>query len=126
MNLKKLGQIILLVLGILLGAGLVVFVISNKQPLSLRFLDFETTTQWSSLVVLTSFFLGMLVMLLVAIWSGVIRFRHNTQLKRENTKLKAKIAEYEKRFPPLPYNELQEAATDEKPPKQEQEQPEHP
>jgi|GEM_PF-5174824 len=90
---KKAFQIILVILGVLIGACLVVFIISNKDPLSLKFFSLATVELWTSVIVLLSFSIGMLLMFFISCWFGFARLKRKRALVKEIAELKKQLKE---------------------------------
>ncbi len=76
---KNTKRIFLILIGILLGVAAVVFVLTNKQPVKLTFLYYETLPVWLSVVVLSSLFIGVGLMGLVTLW---LSLKHRRQVRR--------------------------------------------
>lgn len=93
MNTKKAIQIIQIATGIILGAMLVIFIISNKQLLSLKFLQYQTSELWSSAIVLLSFLMGMFIMMLISIWLGFSKYRKTRHITKQNALLEKQVLE---------------------------------
>ncbi len=82
---RKTKIISLVVLGVLLGIVAVIFVLTNKQPMTLSFLYFETVPLWSSLIVLASMALGAALSFTYCL---VMAFGYRRRIKLLNRQIK--------------------------------------
>ena len=64
--------------------GVVVFVLTNQEPIVLSFLYFETIPIWSSLLVLGSMALGVSLILVYTLW---IIIRYRARIRRLNRRI---------------------------------------
>lgn len=78
-RMRNTRRILLLLVGVMIGVAIVLFILTNKNPVVLSFLYFETVPVWSSLLVLSSMAVGATLALIYTLW---ISMRYRSKLRR--------------------------------------------
>ncbi len=88
---RNIKRLLLVLIGIAIGVSAVIFVLTNRDPVALRFLYFESRPLWISAVVLAAFAAGLACGLGYAAWISLVYRRRLKAVHREFEELEEEL-----------------------------------